>query len=128
MCSHATMVLGSRTVGYPGNVFAKKLGCQTVCHDFRRSAARNLRRAGVAESVVMAVGGWKTAAMFVVTRLSATLTSARRWKNSNSNGPRPAAISATIQRFRSKHSLKSKLESELNAYSGQSYGLSELCR
>ncbi len=35
-----------------------------LIHDFRRSAARNLRRAGVPESVVMSIGGWKTAAMF----------------------------------------------------------------
>jgi integrase len=33
-------------------------------HDFRRSAAKALRRAGVPESVVMAIGGWKTPAMF----------------------------------------------------------------
>jgi len=30
----------------------------------RRSAAKALRAAGVPESVVMAMGGWKTAAMF----------------------------------------------------------------
>ncbi len=35
-----------------------------LIHDFRRSAARNLRRAGVAESVIMATGGWKTRQMF----------------------------------------------------------------
>jgi integrase len=35
-----------------------------IRHDFRRSAARELRRAGVAESTIMAIGGWKTAAMF----------------------------------------------------------------
>jgi integrase len=35
-----------------------------MVHDLRRSAARALRAAGVAESVVMAIGGWKTAAMF----------------------------------------------------------------
>jgi integrase len=35
-----------------------------IVHDFRRSAARALRRAGVAESVIMSIGGWKTAAMF----------------------------------------------------------------
>jgi integrase len=35
-----------------------------IPHDMRRSAAKALRGAGVPESVVMAMGGWKTAAMF----------------------------------------------------------------
>jgi integrase len=35
-----------------------------IPHDLRRSAAKALRRAGVAESVIMETGGWKTAAMF----------------------------------------------------------------
>ena len=34
-----------------------------IPHDLRRSAAKAARRAGVAESVVMAMGGWKTASM-----------------------------------------------------------------
>ena len=33
-------------------------------HDFRRSAARSYRKAGVAESVIMKIGGWKTRTMF----------------------------------------------------------------
>ena len=33
-------------------------------HDFRRSAAKALRRAGVPESVIMDTGGWKTRSMF----------------------------------------------------------------
>src|ERR1700730_13056493 len=33
-------------------------------HDFRRSAARELRKAGVPESTIMAIGGWKTREMF----------------------------------------------------------------
>jgi integrase len=33
-------------------------------HDLRRSAARELRRAGVPESTIMDTGGWKTREMF----------------------------------------------------------------
>jgi len=38
--------------------------CGLIVHDLRRSAAKALRAAGVAESVIMAAGGWKTATMF----------------------------------------------------------------
>ena len=33
-------------------------------HDFRRAAARNLRRAGCSENTIMAIGGWETASVF----------------------------------------------------------------
>jgi hypothetical protein len=34
-------------------------------HDPRRSAARNLRKSGVPETVIMQIGGWKTRNAFI---------------------------------------------------------------
>jgi integrase len=35
-----------------------------LLHDLRRSGARNLRRAGVPEHIIMRLGGWRTASVF----------------------------------------------------------------
>lgn len=37
---------------------------ERLLYDLRRSGARDLVRAGVSQSVVMSIGGWKTDAMF----------------------------------------------------------------
>jgi len=49
-----TWKVAAAEVGLPGVLF----------HDLRRSGARNLRRAGVAEDVIMRRGGWRTRSMF----------------------------------------------------------------
>jgi hypothetical protein len=49
----------------PWNAACDAVGLpRTLFHDLRRSGARNLRRAGVAEHVIQRIGGWKTASMF----------------------------------------------------------------
>jgi integrase len=50
----ATWATACEMIGMPGLLF----------HDLRRSAARNFRRAGVDEDVIMRIGGWKTRSMF----------------------------------------------------------------
>jgi integrase len=35
-----------------------------IIHDLRRSGARNLRSSGVAETVIMSIGGWRTGSVF----------------------------------------------------------------
>ena len=63
--------LFTRTNGRPVREFRntwRKLcdaaGVKILVHDLRRTAARNLRRAGVSEGVIMKMGGWVTRSMF----------------------------------------------------------------
>jgi integrase len=69
---------GSTTREYQGLIF----------HDLRRTAARNLRRAGVAEGVIQKIGGWKTRSVFeryaIVTQ--SDIVDAMRMLESHRNG------------------------------------------
>lgn len=43
----------------------EKAAPDVLIHDLRRSGARNLRRSGVPETVIMVMGGWKTRRVFI---------------------------------------------------------------
>jgi integrase len=71
-----------------------------LVHDLRRSAAKALRAAGVPESVVMSMGGWKTAAMFrryaIVSSADqvAAVEALEKARNSNSPAHSPDLLQA----------------------------------
>ena len=82
-CSRSTTtkkcdVCDSDNLKYEGLIF----------HDLRRTAARNLRRAGVAEGVIQKIGGWRTRSVFeryaIVTQTD--IKDAMRMLESNQNG------------------------------------------
>lgn len=69
---------GSDSLKYQGLIF----------HDLRRTAARNLRRAGVAEGVIQKIGGWRTRSVFeryaIVTQ--SDISDAMKMLQSHQNG------------------------------------------
>ena len=46
------------------NACAHAVVPELLFHDLRRTGARNLRRAGVAEGIIMKIGGWRTRSVF----------------------------------------------------------------
>ncbi len=62
---------GGREAGQPIKIFFKqwRAACRAAAivrtpHDFRRTAARDLSRSGLSESVIMQLCGWRTASVF----------------------------------------------------------------
>jgi integrase len=47
-----------------GKAWAHAGAPDLLFHDLRRTGARNLRRAGVAEGIIMKIGGWRTRSAF----------------------------------------------------------------
>jgi integrase len=67
-------------------------------HDLRRTAARNLRRAGVPETVIMKIGGWRTRSVFeryaIVSRTDITDAMLRLQQSEKANDPQNAHMGA----------------------------------
>lgn len=82
-----------RKIEVPGKKYDPRYVGLTL-HDFRRSAARNLLLAGVPETIIMRIGGWKTRSVFdrYAVANTADLTAAmRRWEDFSRSLPAAAS-------------------------------------
>ncbi|HLZ52123.1 MAG TPA: site-specific integrase [Candidatus Acidoferrum sp.] len=92
---------GSRAFKYAG----------TTPHDFRRSAARQLRKAGIAESTIMDMAGWATREMF------------KRYAVTDSSDIRNAVEKLEQARVENSHSFSHSRPSEQSAQAEAAKGM-----
>jgi hypothetical protein len=79
-----------------------------IIHDFRRSAARELRRAGVPESTIMDIGGWKTRQMFK--RYAITERRMSRTQSPGENMPKLRTVMISFMIWTPPHSQRPKTQ------------------
>ncbi len=83
-------------------------------HDLRRSGARNMRRLGVSEGVIMRIGGWKTRSVFdrynIVDEADLADAASRLDAKQNSNAPEFGHSSVSV----AENSTKNEAPTELN--------------
>jgi integrase len=93
-----------RKIEVPGKKYDPRYEGLTL-HDLRRSAARNLLLAGVPETLIMKIGGWKTRSVFdrYAVANTADLTAAmQRWETASLNLlPQPNGAKMGKKRARS---------------------------
>ena len=80
---------------------------ELLFHDLRRTGARNLRRAGVAEGVIMKIGGWRTRSVFeryaIVSR-NDIADAILKLQESEKRAEQERALAEDGQRRKSQHS------------------------
>jgi hypothetical protein len=106
--NHVRFVLHRKWTSFPviAVLCATGVACEAagvaglLFHDLRRTAARNLRRAGVPETVIMKIGGWRTRSVFeryaIVSRNDIADAMVQLQQSEKTNDPQNGHIMVTV--------------------------------